>query len=50
MMTWAEFKEAVAALGVKDDEQMWFIDWAPITKPRIFHEEERDRGMGVAIT
>jgi hypothetical protein len=48
-MTWAEFKKAVETLGVRDDEEMWFIDWNGGT-PQLYKRGEDRDSMGVAIT
>jgi len=26
-MTWKQFKDAVEAQGLKDDDELWYIDW-----------------------
>ena len=50
-MTWAEFKKCVDDAGVKDDDEIWFID---ITYPtdkgslHIFHDENGDLGISDA--
>ena len=48
-MTWAEFKTAVAALGVRDDEELWFIDWQG-GEPKLHKAGEDRESIGVAIT
>jgi hypothetical protein len=50
-MTWGEFKRAVDALGVFEDEELWFIDWDG-GKPELYDgsDLEKRKSMGVAIT
>lgn len=45
-MTWAEFKRAVEACGVKDEDTLWFIDWHTGDEPRLW---ETDDAQGKAI-
>ena len=41
-MTWGEFKRAVDAAGIKDDEEIWYIRmWWP--RPRSFQHEALSR-------
>ena len=49
-MTWQEFKAAVDALGVKDTDEMWFIDWSGGDSPSRFDDDADHKGIGVAIT
>lgn len=47
-MTWGEFKAAVEALGVTDDDQIWYIDVASDMLPAV--EIERHSDLGIALT
>lgn len=46
-MTWKDFKDAVEALNVKDDDELWFIDWHSGDKVRLYDRCTED--MGTAI-
>lgn len=37
--TWGDFKKAVEALGVKDDEEIIYIDVAPLGEVHAEYEE-----------
>lgn len=51
-MTWKEFKEAVEAQGVKDEDEIWYIDVSEM-HPEDFRIERRSYGgsenIGVVI-
>jgi hypothetical protein len=42
-MTWGEFKRGVDAMGIRDDEEISFIDWSggPISAARCFYSGAR---------
>jgi hypothetical protein len=44
-MTWAEFKKIVEDAGVKDDDDIWYID-TPHDVPTNFKKDE-DLGWGI---
>ncbi len=51
-MTWGEFKQAVDKAGVKDDEEIWFIDISFPSKGDFEQERitaGRQGNLGVCI-
>ena len=48
-MTWKEFKSKVEALGVRDEDELWFIDWASLYEPKRFAAPLDTAALGVAI-
>ena len=43
-MTWGEFKAWMEAQGVRDDEEIRYMDWA-WTPERVGHDDDDDRPM-----
>jgi hypothetical protein len=51
-MTWQEFKEAIEAAGVKDDDEIWYIDVSFPTKEDFEAGQihvGRDEKMGITV-
>ncbi|HLJ73184.1 MAG TPA: hypothetical protein VKU62_01265 [Thermoanaerobaculia bacterium] len=40
-MTWKEFKAKIEALGVKDDDEIWYVDLPKTTADSIRAEKDK---------
>ena len=45
--TWGKFKRAVERLGVKDEDELRFIDWSSGNSPRLFETLEKDGWVSI---
>lgn len=49
-MTWAEFKAEVEQLGVKDEDEVWYIDTHPFPGGFEARRKDGEENLGWAIS